>query len=372
MAKSPWKWPNGALRVAILFLAFIGAAAPLKDVRVVIPQAVERHKDAVLRCVYNMEGEKLYSIKWYKGQNEFYRYTPGENPPEKVFLLKGINVMRERSDARQVALHKVDLSAEGRYACEVSADAPSFTTSMVEGRLTIVEVPRHPPNIQGLLPRYRLGDNLRANCSTEFSHPPANLTIYINGQQYVPSERVRDYKLKESHQGQRRSVVGVDIKLLPEHFGLDNKLKIRCLGTIYDVYNKVDERSVELRTANMMPPNVLETNQPPREPPFDQDPYNDIDKGRPRNPDPSRRDSSRVTTADAVARLKSQLTESQDSWVRPDLGNATLVHITLGVKSVTLSEMQSVVSVSAWVKMVSTARVRGERSVGVSAVCWLL
>lgn len=45
---------------------------------------------------------------------------------------------RDQSDARQVTLHKVDLNAEGRYACEVSADAPSFTTSMVEGRLTIV------------------------------------------------------------------------------------------------------------------------------------------------------------------------------------------------------------------------------------------
>lgn len=58
-----------------------------------IPQAVERHKNAVLKCVYNMEGETLYSIKWYKGQNEFFRYTPGENPPEKVFSLRGVNVL---------------------------------------------------------------------------------------------------------------------------------------------------------------------------------------------------------------------------------------------------------------------------------------
>lgn len=52
------------------------------------------------------------------------------------------------------------------------------------------------------------------------------------------------------------------------------------------MYNKVDERSVELRSANMMPPSVLETNQPPREPLYDQDPYgdfNDLDK-RPRHP----------------------------------------------------------------------------------------
>lgn len=54
-----------------------------------------------------------------------------------------------------------------------------FSTAL----FVVSEVPRYPPNIQGLQPRYRLGDWLRANCSTDFSHPPANLTIYVNGQQ---------------------------------------------------------------------------------------------------------------------------------------------------------------------------------------------
>lgn len=271
----------------LLLLLLIGAVAPLKDVHVVIPKAVRRGEDATLKCEYDLEGERLYQLKWYKGQDEFFRYTPGEGEaPFKVFGLKGINVDRERSSRWHVTLHKVNMSAEGRYACEVSADAPSFSTSLVEDRLIVVEVPRKGPKITGVLEtRYRIGERLRANCSSEASHPPANLTISINGQQYVPHELVRDYTVKKENGIGKRRVIGVEITLQPEHFGPDNKLKIRCSAIIFDVYNMVDEKTVEVRLPNLWAPNVMETNQPPREPPYDQDPYGDFDHKRPRYPD---------------------------------------------------------------------------------------
>ncbi|KAE8752566.1 hypothetical protein FOCC_FOCC000688 [Frankliniella occidentalis] len=109
---------------------WLSAVAPLKDVHVVIPKAVRRGEDATLKCEYDLEGERLYQLKWYKGQDEFFRYTPGEG--EAPFK-------RERSSRWHVTLHKVNMSAEGRYACEVSADAPSFSTSLVEDRLIVVD-----------------------------------------------------------------------------------------------------------------------------------------------------------------------------------------------------------------------------------------
>ncbi|KAK3917241.1 Cell adhesion molecule 2 [Frankliniella fusca] len=171
------------LTVCSLFLWPAGAVAPLKDARLHIPKAVKRHEDAVLRCEYDMEGDRLYQIKWYKSQHEFFRFTPGEESPIKVFAVKGITVDKDRSNNRQVTLHKVEMSAEGRYACEVSADMPSFATSVIEDFLTVVEVPRRAPNLSGLQARYKIGDLLRANCTSDPSHPPANLTISINGQQ---------------------------------------------------------------------------------------------------------------------------------------------------------------------------------------------
>lgn len=41
-------------------------------------------------------------------------------------------------------------------------------------------------------------------------------------------------------------------------------------------------------------------------------------------------------TAADVMRLKSQLTDAHDSWVRPDLGKPTQVDVCLGIKHITL------------------------------------
>lgn len=65
----------------------------LRNVHVTIPAAVKRGDNALLICNYDMEGDSLYSIKWYKGKREFYRYTPKEEPQSiKTFPVAGINV----------------------------------------------------------------------------------------------------------------------------------------------------------------------------------------------------------------------------------------------------------------------------------------
>ena len=49
--------------------------------------------DAVLTCKYDLEGEELYSVKWYKDGNEFYRYIPGERDQKvTVFNMPGVRV----------------------------------------------------------------------------------------------------------------------------------------------------------------------------------------------------------------------------------------------------------------------------------------
>lgn len=61
----------------------------LKDVSVTIPSAVKRGDNALLICNYDIENDTLYTVKWYKGRREFYRYTPKENPAGKIF--KGVS-----------------------------------------------------------------------------------------------------------------------------------------------------------------------------------------------------------------------------------------------------------------------------------------
>lgn len=77
----------------LLFPLFHTETTALRDVEVHVPAAVRRNENARLHCMYDLEGDTLYAVKWYKGRKEFYRYTPKENPAMKTFFVNGINVL---------------------------------------------------------------------------------------------------------------------------------------------------------------------------------------------------------------------------------------------------------------------------------------
>lgn len=45
-----------------------------------------------LDCNFDLEGDTLYSITWYRGQAEFYRYIPGDTNPMHIYDLPGVSV----------------------------------------------------------------------------------------------------------------------------------------------------------------------------------------------------------------------------------------------------------------------------------------
>lgn len=70
----------------------IGTVTCLKDVFIEVPIAIKEGNTAVMRCDYDLEQEALYTVKWYKGRQEFFRYVPKELPHTRVFPLATINV----------------------------------------------------------------------------------------------------------------------------------------------------------------------------------------------------------------------------------------------------------------------------------------
>ncbi|XP_031619175.1 fasciclin-3 isoform X2 [Contarinia nasturtii] len=227
----------------LLFLLFASATA-LRDVEVFVPAAVKRGDTARLHCLYDLEGDTLYAVKWYKGRREFYRYTPKENPAMKTFTVNGINVLRSASNESQVSLSHVQPSASGKYSCEVSADAPSFHTEIATEALEVVDTPEHRPIVHGIKPRYRIGDSLRANCTSKNSKPAANLTWYIND---IPPNplNVRTYRIMRDHKTDlETSLTGIQFVITQQHF-LNNKLKIRCTSQIHDLYSQKTEKVIE-------------------------------------------------------------------------------------------------------------------------------
>lgn len=79
----------------IFFITFdilFSGANSVRMLEVRIPSHVIRENNVKLECRFDLEGEALYSVKWYKDGNEFYRFLPGDHPPVQVFALPGVTV----------------------------------------------------------------------------------------------------------------------------------------------------------------------------------------------------------------------------------------------------------------------------------------
>ncbi|KAI5750489.1 hypothetical protein M8J76_016052 [Diaphorina citri] len=85
----------------------------------IIPPAVQKGHNVTLLCHYDMEGAPLYSVKWYRGKHEFYRYTPSDSPQSKVFPLHGISVDRSPNNTVVAATLRARNKSQG-HDCDVA------------------------------------------------------------------------------------------------------------------------------------------------------------------------------------------------------------------------------------------------------------
>ncbi|RVE42702.1 hypothetical protein evm_012649 [Chilo suppressalis] len=168
--------PSRKLKLLSLFVP--GGVWSLRNLSISVPRAVlsGEGQSAVLRCSYDLEGAALYSIRWYRAENEFYRYVPREMPPTMVFPLPGASVDLDQSDQQQVRIVNMNRRLSGDYQCEVSADAPLFHTEIRAAPLTVVDPPFHAPQISISHRSYSRVDVLKANCSVDEAYPAPNIT----------------------------------------------------------------------------------------------------------------------------------------------------------------------------------------------------
>ncbi|XP_055628354.1 uncharacterized protein LOC129769870 [Toxorhynchites rutilus septentrionalis] len=243
--------------IIALLLAHICAAAPgLRNLALTIkPSWVRRGQEAQLHCQYEMEGAPLYSVKWYRGTLEFYRYSPFENPPAKIFPYTGIKVDMTVSNATHVTLRNVGFNLSGNFTCEVTADAPSFYTGVATNVLTVVELPHSPPTLWTEHTKYDPGDILRANCSTPPSKPGATITFLLNSMTVGTEPTV----LHPTHDNLHWASRDLNIQLLPSHYST-GQLILRCLAEVGTIYSEVSQAPLESSRKEPIPERVTSAN----------------------------------------------------------------------------------------------------------------
>ncbi|KAI4471618.1 beat protein [Holotrichia oblita] len=100
--------------------------------------------DALLDCRYDLEGELLYDVKWYKDNQQFFRCIPGQ---AVQYDMDGIKIYFEKFPSMgscPFTLTNLSPKAEGEYKCEVSTEGPSFKTEVAYSRLRVVPISQIP------------------------------------------------------------------------------------------------------------------------------------------------------------------------------------------------------------------------------------
>ncbi|XP_055938117.1 uncharacterized protein LOC129968286 [Argiope bruennichi] len=162
-----------------------------------VPSLLVPGDSAYLTCLFDLGGEKLYSVKWFKDDQEFYRFFPSLNPQYMAFRAPGIHVDLSKSGRSTVYLTNVTLETEGRFTCQVSADEPFFGCVQVHRNISVYIPPEESPEITGEFTDY--GENLTLRCLSARSKPAANLSWYINDVMMVPEGAVLSHEIVRHH-----------------------------------------------------------------------------------------------------------------------------------------------------------------------------
>lgn len=219
--KVPAFWSLGTL----LAVSLIGADS-LQNVKLVFPPVVRLGGEATLLCLYDLEGEPLYSVQWYRGNHEFYRYMPNVSPPGRAFPFEGIVVDMSLSNANQVSLKNIPLHLSGKFRCEVSTEAPFFTTKYSEDALTVLKFPHSRPVMTVVSTSYRLGEPLTVNCTSQPSPSPPSLTFYVNNHA-VPQDVVTVWA----------GGATLRARLNMSDFSPRGELRLKCVASVMGLYN---------------------------------------------------------------------------------------------------------------------------------------
>ncbi|XP_039444616.1 uncharacterized protein LOC120424496 [Culex pipiens pallens] len=156
-----------------------------------VPDIVDYRHPVTMSCSYDLGENQLNSVKWYKGNEEFYRFAPMLNPRFKDFPVEGVQVVTPESLCNQflcqIWLTNLSRHSSGQYRCEVSGDAPQFALANGSKNMTVEALPQHDPIISGHMVTYSPGDVLEANCTSDVASLSPRLYFFIN-EKAVPVE----------------------------------------------------------------------------------------------------------------------------------------------------------------------------------------
>ncbi|KAJ8675997.1 hypothetical protein QAD02_011783 [Eretmocerus hayati] len=206
-----------------------------------------RASELALHCDYDLHGNELYSVSWYRNQHMLFKYQPSSSPPGIEFEIdtnsnqqqqqqtKDVRVSLDRSNATHLLLEgNEDITKgnsrryEGTYACEVLIER-TFLADYAMANVSAAILPKNKPIIEGVASSYRVGEQLDAVCTSAPSYPPAELIFQLNGQKVDRrfTKRLKLPQRQRSDSSASSTSLAISMPLERRHFP-GGSLKLSC------------------------------------------------------------------------------------------------------------------------------------------------
>ncbi|XP_023347801.1 uncharacterized protein LOC111716544 [Eurytemora carolleeae] len=155
----------------IQHLTAINLLQSLEVLQLDTPPYVKVGQGYTMNCYFDLEGESLYSIKWFRDTEEIFSYiaTLSDTGVSTVatsvpgVYIESTNVLPESQST--IVFGNSSFLSTGLYQCEVNGDGPRFLSHSDTKKITVAETPSSAPEIQGLPAIFGPGDFLDLNCS---------------------------------------------------------------------------------------------------------------------------------------------------------------------------------------------------------------
>ncbi|XP_044733742.1 uncharacterized protein LOC123296345 [Chrysoperla carnea] len=236
-----------------------------------VPSLADPRDPLRLSCHFTMGGEELNSVKWYKDEEEFFRYMPLQNPAILTFPVAGVhlrpvipsshshNIYYSNNynsnnnyhrngvigdDKAQLYCSKSHCTIElvnltrvhssGAYKCEISSEGPTFRVVFSTTNVTVAAIPKERPRVTGLKAVYHPGDIINVSCMSSPSEPPSTISFLINGKPPPQSGAVSE--TIHSHPDQDGLVASSATMKIPAEkslfLGPSSAMELRCVSQI--------------------------------------------------------------------------------------------------------------------------------------------
>ncbi|XP_066942919.1 uncharacterized protein [Macrobrachium rosenbergii] len=171
----------------------LACAINITAMEVRVPRVAYVGEDVELECFFPLlDPVYVYSVRWWRDNDQFYQFIPKNLEPKLRFDVKGINVDKPSSSEFKVTLRDLTLTSSGAFTCEVISDE-NFETFRKSANMTVIDPPDGSvdgyfgPVIEasgwiGVGPLEVSEDQrVEALCIAKRANPHVALSWYING-----------------------------------------------------------------------------------------------------------------------------------------------------------------------------------------------